>query len=238
MYVFNLKSVYDVMKSGRFKGAKMLDIGSGSTVHNIASASAHFPNIILSDLVDENREQLKMWLMGHPNCFDWSYMLDLVAKIESPDSDPKHVRPTLEARIRNSVKGVLKCDLSILSDYIVEVDEKKDYDLSPPYDLVSSFWCLENCAVDFTTYAASLKNINQILKPGGGFILAGFENCVKMYTVGEKPFHCMKISLDDVITALNIAGFVNHDIRIQKKPDRDDENFYDNLFFIATEKQP
>jgi len=234
MFVFNLRFLHDVLESGRFKGSKMLELGSAATVHNIASASAHFPNIIQSDLVEENREQLKKWLRGHTEFFDWSHFLDLVAKIESPDSDPKNIRPSLETRIRNSVKGVIKGD--VLNDYIVAIDEKKYSDVSPPYDLVSSFWCLENAAPDFDTYVAVLKKINRILKIGGGIIIGGFENGGTMY-IGEKPFPYLKLSLNDVTNALNMAGFVNHDIKIQKKLDNDFGYEYENIFCVAAEKE-
>ncbi|GFY52480.1 uncharacterized protein TNIN_308681 [Trichonephila inaurata madagascariensis] len=50
--------IYDV-KSQRFKSKKLLEIGSGATVHHIACASAYFPIIVQSDFVKDNREALK-----------------------------------------------------------------------------------------------------------------------------------------------------------------------------------
>ncbi|GBM07038.1 hypothetical protein AVEN_82247-1, partial [Araneus ventricosus] len=67
--------------SGRFEGKKLLEVGSGATVHNIASASAYFPIIVQSDFVEDNLENLKLWHKGQ-SPLDWSAFLDIVASLE------------------------------------------------------------------------------------------------------------------------------------------------------------
>lgn len=66
---------------GKFAGTKVLDIGSGATVHNIASASAHYSNIVQCDYVMDNVEELRRWHQGQ-STLDWSQFLGLVADIE------------------------------------------------------------------------------------------------------------------------------------------------------------
>ena len=50
--------------TGKLQGSKLLEIGSGATVHSVASASQHFKNIVMSDYVEDNLEELKKWLSG------------------------------------------------------------------------------------------------------------------------------------------------------------------------------
>lgn len=232
LYVFNLKFLYDVFQSGRFEGTKMFEIGSGPTVHYVASASSQFTSIVQSDFVEDNRELLKRWLRGESDHFDWSQFLDLVARVEDLGCDPMTSRQLLSSRIRKAVKGVMKSD--VLSDSIVFLNEKSDPDRSPPYDLVTSIWCIENVAPDFDTYVAILKKINNLLRPGGGIIIAGFENG-GTWLVGGQPIQYLKLSLNDVATALTMAGFVKHDFRVQEKSIEFGFD-HDSLFCVAAEK--
>lgn len=73
--------IYFFFITGRFSGSKVLDIGSGATVHNIASASARFSNIVQSDYVLDNVEELRRWHKGN-SLLDWSQFLGLVTNIE------------------------------------------------------------------------------------------------------------------------------------------------------------
>ncbi|GFT19439.1 uncharacterized protein NPIL_227561 [Nephila pilipes] len=80
-YELTSSFIYDVVKSRRFEGKKLLEIGSGATVHNIASASAYFPIIVQSEFVEDNREALKDWLNGN-SPLDWSEFLSAPARLE------------------------------------------------------------------------------------------------------------------------------------------------------------
>ncbi|GFS43635.1 hypothetical protein NPIL_282771 [Nephila pilipes] len=80
-YELTSSFIYDVVKSRRFEGEKLLEIGSGATVHNIASASAYFPIIVQSEFVEDNREALKDWLKGN-SPLDWSDFLSMPARLE------------------------------------------------------------------------------------------------------------------------------------------------------------
>ena len=57
---------YNALK-GSVSGEKLLDIGTGPTVHSVISASRHVTEIHLSDLADRNRVVLQTWLDGTPN---------------------------------------------------------------------------------------------------------------------------------------------------------------------------
>ncbi|GBO34974.1 hypothetical protein AVEN_125891-1, partial [Araneus ventricosus] len=74
----------------RFEGKKLLEVGSGATVHSIASASAYFPIIVQSDFVEDNLENLKLWHKGQ-SPLDWSAFLDIVASLEDFKSHRRYI---------------------------------------------------------------------------------------------------------------------------------------------------
>ena len=59
----------------------MLEIGSGATVHGIASASRKYTSIVQSDYVLDNCEELKKWHLGE-STLDWTQFLELVLSID------------------------------------------------------------------------------------------------------------------------------------------------------------
>ncbi|CAL1295645.1 unnamed protein product [Larinioides sclopetarius] len=222
--------IHDVLKSRRFEGKKLLEIGSGATVHNIASASAYFPIIVQSDFVEDNVENLKRWHKGQ-SPLDWSAFLDIVAGLEDFKSDTQEVRAKLESRIRRSVKAVVHCD--ILKDGVLKLEEVPA-DASPPYDLIISVLCLEVPCASLESFVNVLKRLKKLLRKGGGLILTSFNGCNE-WEVGKKKFPHLKISLKEIVAALEKAGFGNHDVRSFSPIVIDYNMEYSGHYCIATE---
>lgn len=76
-YIFN-KALKD--KIG--KNSKLLDIGSGPSVHVALCAGKIFRDIYLSDLVEANRDELKKWLEYDGDAFDWSLVAKFIGDME------------------------------------------------------------------------------------------------------------------------------------------------------------
>lgn len=68
-----------IFSTGKLQGSKLLEIGSAASVHSVASASKYFPNIVLSDYVEDNLEELRKWLKGQSS---FKQMLDVHAELE------------------------------------------------------------------------------------------------------------------------------------------------------------
>ncbi|GFT23180.1 nicotinamide N-methyltransferase [Trichonephila clavipes] len=170
IYIDDMINIPVNLHTERFKGKKLLEIGSGATVHNIACASAYFPIIVQSDFVKDNREALKRWLK-EDSPLDWSEFLNIPARIEDFQSDVNEVRAKLESRIRSSVRAVVHCD--ILTDGVLRFDEIPA-EATPPYDLIISVLCLEVPCADFESFVKALIRINKLLRKGGGIIMCSF----------------------------------------------------------------
>ena len=57
---------------GRVQGHRLLDIGSGPSIHSVIPAAKWFDEIILTDFTHANREKQRQWLNKEPNRFDWT----------------------------------------------------------------------------------------------------------------------------------------------------------------------
>ncbi|GFR30211.1 hypothetical protein TNCT_670681 [Trichonephila clavata] len=192
----------------RFKGKKLLEIGSGATVHNIACASAYFPIIVQSDFVKDNRETLKRWLK-EDSPLDWSEFLNIPAQMEDFQSDVNEVRAKLESRIRSSVKAVVHSD--ILIDGVLSFEEIPA-GATPPYDLIISILCLEVPCVNFESFVNALKRLNKLLRKGGGIIMCSvYEN--SWWNVGKNIFPNLNVTLKEILLAMDLAGFGNYDLK-------------------------
>ncbi|GFT52808.1 hypothetical protein NPIL_357681 [Nephila pilipes] len=127
----------------------------------------------------------------------------------STRSDVHEVISKLEGRIRRSVKAVVHAD--ILIDGVLNLDEIPD-EATPPYDLIISIQCLEVPCANFGSFVDVLKRLNKLLRKGGGIIMSSFYECDKWY-IGAKQFPNLKISLKNILKALDMAGFGYHDVK-------------------------
>lgn len=67
---------------GEVSGCTLIDIGSGPTIYQLLSACAHFEDITLTDFLEVNRQELRLWLREEPGAFDWSVYSQHVCLIE------------------------------------------------------------------------------------------------------------------------------------------------------------
>ncbi|KAF5905462.1 nicotinamide N-methyltransferase-like, partial [Clarias magur] len=66
----------------QIKGRRLIDVGSGPTIHAVISACEHFDELVLSDFADRNREEIEKWLKNEEGCFDWKPIIEYVCKLD------------------------------------------------------------------------------------------------------------------------------------------------------------
>lgn len=233
LYNIAITFLHEVFESGRFSGTKLLDIGSGPTLHNVASASSHFSNIVVSDFVEDNCQELRRWLKGESD-LDWSDFFNIVADLEGYNKNLVEGRRKIELRVRNAVKAVRRCDL--FAESVLATDQLNELDTKPPYDVVMSMWCFESTAPSVDSYKEILKKVNRLLRDGGGLIISGYLNCGIWYT-GKKQHHHLKISEQEVIQSLEDAGFELIEFINHKREDLVESYRYESLFCLTAVKK-
>lgn len=90
------------------KGGKLLDIGSGPTVHMAMYFRHTVDEVYLSDFLEQNLDAINLWLSNSDiNKFDWSNVSKYIALMEGGEGDWRSV----ENQGRQIIKGVLHCDV-------------------------------------------------------------------------------------------------------------------------------
>ncbi|KAL0994884.1 hypothetical protein UPYG_G00128740 [Umbra pygmaea] len=192
--------------TGRYRGQRLIEVGTGPTIHTLISASQYYDEIVVSDYVDSNRREIERWLNAEEGCFDWSAHIQYICDLEGART-PQIITDTL----RQKVKQVLKCDICLENPFHpVTV---------PPADCVISSLCLEAACKDRESYRRSLSSMVGLLKPGGVLVLVG-DLEESYYMVGEQRFACVNLSQEFIRTTLSELGLDVEEFTLQQAEDR------------------
>uniref|UniRef100_A0A8C8RSD2 Uncharacterized protein n=1 Tax=Pelusios castaneus TaxID=367368 RepID=A0A8C8RSD2_9SAUR len=145
------------------KGDTLIDTGSGPTIHQLLSTCESFKEIIATVYTYQNLWELEKRLKNEPG-------------------GNRYRGAEKEARLRKTVKQVLKCD--------VHKSNPLDPVVLPPADCLVSSLCLEAACKDLNIYRVALKNISSLLKPEEHLVLSGDLGC-SFYIVGPQKFSCL-----------------------------------------------
>ena len=175
-------------------GAKLLEFGGGAVVINLISAAPKCKEITFTDFREDNREWMKRWLKKDSMAFNWQpFFSYVVCTLEGGTEKDIEERKEL---VRSAVKAVVPCD--ILQP--VPVEDKG------PYDIVSSFLCLEYVSMTGKEYSEGVAKLAQLVKPGGTLLMLVDEN-VQSWIPDGNEFKTHPISREFLRESLELAGF-------------------------------
>ncbi|CAH1265137.1 NNMT [Branchiostoma lanceolatum] len=195
-----IKTHHETFKSGRFKGQRLLDVGTGPNIISVLSASKYFPEITCSDYLQSCRDELQLWLRDDPGAFDFGSYLKYLSTMEGDSTTPEDIA----SRMRSAVKAVLPCNVTQpnpLAPHSVE-----------PFDVVVSSLCVDSACRTREEYCACLGNMASLVKSGGGLILMGTLNGT-FYAVGREMFYNVSVDEDFLRDSLAKFGFANIEIK-------------------------
>ncbi|CAL8363337.1 unnamed protein product [Lota lota] len=221
---FVLSQLSRTFSSGQHKGQRLIEVGTGPTLHTVLSACAHYKEMVLSDYAEVNRRELEKWLRSEEGHFDWRAHMQFVCDLEGTRT-PDEISATLRQRI----VSVLKCDVTLENPFHPVVLE--------PADCVLSSLCLEAACQDRDAYRRSLGAVADLLRPGGILVLIGDleEN---FYTVGEQRFDTVCLSRDFIEETLTQLGLVLLDFTTQLAENREQNQKcdYEASYFLVARK--
>ncbi|XP_048368063.1 nicotinamide N-methyltransferase-like [Sphaerodactylus townsendi] len=192
--IFTLRNLHRAFISGGLKGDTLIDIGSGPTIYQYLSACESFREIIATDYTDQNREEMQRWLKKEAGAFDWSSVVKYACELEGN----REKWSQKEEKVRNSIKGVLKSD-------VTQANPLAPVSL-PPADCVLSTYCLETACKDLPTFRSALKNIGSLLKPRGHFVFA-ITLELTFFMIGQRQFGCLYLDQKALEQAVKESGF-------------------------------
>ncbi|XP_067326973.1 nicotinamide N-methyltransferase-like [Anolis sagrei] len=194
IYAFLQEMLHKTFLVDGIQGDTLIDIGSGPSIYQLLSACESFKEIIATDLLEQNRAELRKWLKKDPEALDWTPMVKYTCQLEGNREKWKEK----EEKLRRTIKQVLPCDVTLANPL--------DPLVLQPVDAVISTFCLESACDDLPTYCSAMKNVGSLVKPGGHLIFAAImeEN---YYMVGSHKFGCLYLMPEMVRDAVKGAGF-------------------------------
>lgn len=221
---FSLDSLSNTFSSGKYNGQRLIDIGTGPSIHSLISASQHFKDIVVSDYTDSNRQEIKKWLNNEEGCFDWRPVIQYVCDLEGQRTPAQ-----VEQQLRQRVKQVLKCDVRLDNPFHPLTLE--------PADCIVTSLCLEAACKDLQIYRQSLRNIASLLRPGGLLVMVGVLG-ETFYVVGGQRFSCLNLSQATIEEILKELGFSVTEFNVLSAPNRANDTIsdYSAVFHLLADK--
>ncbi|XP_063281527.1 phenylethanolamine N-methyltransferase [Pelobates fuscus] len=224
---WKLRCLADACASGEIGGQLMVDIGTGPTVYQLLSAFELFKEVVLTDYLEVNREEIRKWLRGEAGTFDWGPYIKHVCNIEGKGEPWEEKQNRLRARVSKVIPVDIHqpCPLG------------KELGPGSIDTLVSSF-CLEACSPDYGAFKKALGNITRLLKPGGHFLMIGALE-ESFYLAGEAKLSVVSLTEEMTKKALCDAGYKIRDFRAYVMPQsmRTDVDDTKGIFFAWAQKE-
>ncbi|XP_021503888.1 indolethylamine N-methyltransferase [Meriones unguiculatus] len=190
---FSLQNLYQTFSAGGVGGDVLIDVGSGPTIYQLLSACEVFREIIATDYIPQNLQELQKWLKKEPGAYDWSSIVQHACELEGDRSRWQEK----EAKLRRTVTRVLRCDVTKTPPLgSAQV---------PLADCVLTLLAMECACPDVETYRAALHRLAGLLKPGGHLVTLvtlRFQH----YMVGPKKFSGVYLEKETVEKAIQDAG--------------------------------
>ena len=176
---------------------KVLDYGAGPSLIPSIAAASKASEIVLAEYVESNRKVLREWLDGDPAAYDWTPHFNyVVGDLEGKGEEEVAVR---QEKVRNTVKAVVHCDFT--QDPIIE----SSYNVS--YDVVASSLVLVSASETYEQFVEFMCHLGKLVKTGGSLLLYSVKDFAHQYTVGNYTFESLHVTIEEVESAMNIAGF-------------------------------
>lgn len=206
-------------------GETLIDVGSGPMIVNALLASSRFKDIVLSDLVENNRLELDKWLKKDEDAIDWTFRAEMIAALEGYGDVKKGALEILE-RTRSAIRKVVPCD--VLKPGVLPEEHRETF------DVIVSSGCLESATADHESFRKVVCNVGTLAKPGGLLILHGAGR-VKSYPVGTVDFAHANVTEDVLKQAVTEAGF-EMNVFISKEIPKFVENNDEFMFLLSARK--
>jgi len=180
------------------KKERLIDLGSGPTIYQFISASKAINEIISSDPLTSNRQEVLSWLAKKSNAYNWDAFIDYVSELERKGTSPGDSE-RIKARMRKRITSVIPCD--------IHNEEPLGIPAANLFDVASAHFCLESAAETLDEFSNCLKSIIRILAPDG-FFVASFLKGAQSYRVGDKWFPSLALNETLVKQLFRASGLV------------------------------
>lgn len=176
-------------------GPKMVEVGSGPTLHHVFPAIPHVSGITMSDYLQGNLEEIQRWIRKDEGRHDWfpfvRYTLQCEGLVEPPISAVLERKRLTREKI---------CEIKLVD---VSLDDPLGREHRGGWPLVLSCYCADSATDSQEVWERYMHNIASLVVPGGTFITAALYKAPS-YKVGEKFFPSANIDESDLSRVLQL----------------------------------
>jgi hypothetical protein len=204
----------------------LLDFGGGPTIYALIVAAPRVGEMHHCDYLPANLDQVRRWLRGDRDAFDWRPFVRTTLELESgvPCSDAAILQREMETRAR--LVCLTRCDLRL---------GKPLPGTSRTYEIVTTNFCAESITDRPLLWCVYLRRIVSLLKPGGTLLLSALKGATS-YSVGTRTFPAVDLEESDLARALSFAGCDPHSIAIRSIAADRPTRHYRGLMFASARK--
>ncbi|XP_068617026.1 phenylethanolamine N-methyltransferase-like [Brachionichthys hirsutus] len=230
---WELARLHGAFTEGDMRGERLLDVGSGPTLYQVMSACEVFNQVILTDFLEANRRELRLWLQNEGGSkMNWTPFLQHVCKLEGRRPSEWTDKAT---KLRQVVTDVLPIDVHRPHPLGPDAPGSLPFALA---DCVTSCFCLEGASPDLGAFNRALIHIVSLLRPGGHLLLMG--NLGETYYLAGPGAKIPVVALSEakICSALKESGCSLIRLEVFQRPSYDSKEHSDSeaKFFLKARK--
>lgn len=220
----------------------VLDVGGGPTVYQHIMMSLQAGNITHLEFLEQNRDEVNLWIRGEGGSHNWDSYFELVQKLLQNDgvyqkslqlqTESKNEKIAQHSQV---VKDVVSGSLDNFKLYLrqrlvdrviygnvftpgLELNNDEQYDgvqssKEGSVELLTSNFTIESATTDKNEWKEGVKNICAQIKPGGFLSITAIRNA-KWYLAGGEKMPSVAINENDLAQALEEQGLEVQTLRV------------------------
>jgi hypothetical protein len=174
-------------------GEPVLVFGAGPTLHHVFLAAETASEVHLGEYLPANRREIERWLKRDARAHDWRPFVRYTLECEGLDGPAAEEITFREELTRARITRLM------------EVDLRKDSPLGDAnprrYGTVISAYCADSATDDKAEWAAYMRRIAGLVRPGGTLLVAALRHS-RGYVVGGKTFPSPNVDEADLQAVL------------------------------------
>ena len=216
-----LHEVYDTADCGK----RLLEVGGGPTIYQLISAGNRVEEIIFSEYLDANRNEIKKWVHDDPVVPIWDIYFEHVLGLEKTSTSKTDIERR-KTSLRQKIKDIVRCDL--FNKNPLQPETYRDF------DVISVNFCPESITDNEEDFLTSVQNFTSLLKRNGLLVMCLLKNASR-YKVGDLHFPAYPV--DEAYISDTLKRFSYNEITIRSVPAECDSGYEGLIALTATKTQ-
>lgn len=208
------------------KRKNLLELGGGPTLYQLFSLAEVVDEIHFTDYVEDNLEEIRKWLRGERNAFNWKPYAKAALMLKN---DRTTVRLSEIQKLENLlVKKITKVGYCDIFQKDLGVEQRQ-------YNVINTHFVAESATSSKAAWRSAIRNISNKLSRPGLLIMSALLRAKGSYKVLGRRFPAVELYEEDVRRELTKNGF--KEVRIASMKTEDFSNNYRGFMFVIGEKQ-